>query len=307
MPLRGLDELSPPIAPGVPHRSISPGVRVTSFQRKTRGFTLIELLVVVAIIGMLIAILLPALSRAREQSKATICMSNMRQVGLGFYYYGEDHGGHPPPNRLRSSSDAPYGGTPPEYRDSDWWYYAHMVPNYVPSNERSQTNAAFSGVFRCPSDPDAGRAYSMNIFASDYETTRPFATPYTRGTPFSPSKVEHAERYILLGEAHAIFRDDLNPGLYGTRYIIGQEGSSVYRKFKKVEEYADPDRGRFYGYIDFSKHRDSANFLLADLHVESFTQSQIVEPDPENPGRWISTLKVQWSPDDPTFNLPTPP
>jgi len=271
------------------------------------GFTLIELLVVVAIIGLLIAILLPSLRRAREQSKSTVCMSNLRQVGLGFYYYGEDHRGHPPPNRMRSSPGAPDGGTPPEYRDSDWWYYAHMVLKYVPSNERSQTNAAFSGVFRCPSDPEAGRAYSMNIFASDYDYERDphCATRYVRGTPFNPFKVERPEQYLLLGEAHAIFWDTLNPGLYGTRYIIGQDGSSIYRKFMKVEESAD--RGPFRGYIDLSKHREAANFLLSDLHVELFARSQIVQPDPADPSKRISTLKVRWSPDDPTFNLPTPP
>jgi prepilin-type N-terminal cleavage/methylation domain-containing protein/prepilin-type processing-associated H-X9-DG protein len=277
-------------------------------KRTARGFTLIELLVVVAIIALLIAILLPSLRRAREQARATVCMSNMRQVGLGIYYYSEEYDNHPPPNRFRSGPDAPHGGTPPDYRDSDWWYYAHMVPKYVPSNELSQTNAAFSGVFRCPSDPEAGRAYSMNIFASDYERTRPFATMYSRGTPFNLFRVEHPERYLLIGEAHAIFADELGGDSYGTRYIIGQEGSSIYRKFRKVvEEHQPSGRGPFYGYIDFSKHRDMANFLLADLHVERFTVDEIVQVDPTDPSKRISTLEVQWSPDDPTFNLPTPP
>jgi len=272
-----------------------------------RGFTLIELLVVVAIIALLIAILLPSLSRAREQSRNAVCMSNMRQVGLGFYYYGEDYHGAPPPNRLRAAPGAPPGGTPPDYRDSDWWYYAHMVPRYIPGNEMSQTNAAFSGVFRCPSDPEAGRAYSMNIFASDYPSDRPFASAYTRGTPFNPFKVSDAHQYLLLGEAHAVFTDALNPGLYGTRYIIGHEGSSMYRKFIKVEERGDDPSRVYHGYIDFTKHRDTANFLLADLHIQTFPRSQIVEPSPDNPALWVSTLKVRWSPDDPTFNLPTPP
>ena len=54
------------------------------------GFTLIELLVVIAIIALLIAILLPALSRAKEQGRRTICRNNIRQLVIGMHAYGND-------------------------------------------------------------------------------------------------------------------------------------------------------------------------------------------------------------------------
>ena len=61
--------------------------------RQLAGFTLIELLVVVAIIALLVSILVPSLSRAREQAKSAVCKSNFKQIFLGVMYYVEDNGG----------------------------------------------------------------------------------------------------------------------------------------------------------------------------------------------------------------------
>ncbi len=63
---------------------------------KALRFTLIELLVVIAIIAVLAAMLMPALERARKAAQCVVCMSNLRQIHLGFQFYGNDSDGEAP-------------------------------------------------------------------------------------------------------------------------------------------------------------------------------------------------------------------
>jgi len=74
--------------------------------RKQPAFTLVELLVVLAIIALLAALLLPALGRAKESARATVCLSNLHQVGIALQIYVSENNNHLPVMRDVSTDPA---------------------------------------------------------------------------------------------------------------------------------------------------------------------------------------------------------
>src|SRR5690606_2701582 len=105
--------------------------------RKSRArlaFTLIELLVVIAIITILAALLMPALSRAKESGKSAVCIGNLRQIGIALQIYVEGND-----NRMPVMRDKYFGTNPPTE--------TLPTPDVVLRAELGNTN-----VLRCPSD-----------------------------------------------------------------------------------------------------------------------------------------------------------
>jgi len=145
------------------------------------AFTLIELLVVIAIIAILAALLLPALAKAKEKSRRTVCLSNLRQFGQGIILYADDNGGQLPETvelggvNRRPQFTYALKGTTPEF------FNAEAMSAYISGirfSSKSPPKLEIAGIWWCPSDTSrsshnvqqevdawAGFSYSYSFFA----------------------------------------------------------------------------------------------------------------------------------------------
>jgi prepilin-type N-terminal cleavage/methylation domain-containing protein/prepilin-type processing-associated H-X9-DG protein len=222
--------------------SIQTTPRATGRVTRRCGFTLIELLVVIGIIGLLIAILLPTLGKAREQAKATACASQLRQLGLGLMIYAQNNAGWLPSwsgwHQLEDDGTT-VPRSPGDETKVAWT--TQLAPSFVRPNNT---------IYNCPSFPaDRKVNYFLNAVYSNA----------THRHAFRIGEIKLGSRFVLSGDCT---QASLYPQPFGITTGLGDD--------------ADKDDATQRGVVwknetgGINIHRLGNNILFADGHVNIY-------------------------------------
>ena len=199
-------------------------------RRKRRtGFTLIELLVVVAIIAILAAMLLPALSQAREKARQALCISNLKQIGLAILMYKEDY------NEVVASASYPY--------------------NQLSINTTYITDKA---VWRCQSNRNPSKPAGFEKYGVSYAWNGDFVftTNWDTGSPLrytKYSRIKYPDKMFLVGD-EGWGADGTGDG--GEGCIYSQSGGSSPTQNARMVAYRHSDGANFLfadGHVEYKK------------------------------------------------------
>src|SRR6266568_2584138 len=187
------------------------------------GFTLLELLAVIVIVTVLAALLLPALGKAREQGRASVCRSNMRQIALAMTLYADDNMDYLPwpgdvdrnwqPDWVFGGQADTFPARPELWKGSGFglhaesgsiFSYASGLPRVLP--HRDSYLGTFR-IYRCPSTGPLGEALRVNFSMNEeLDPTTDLTTAFPEGVKIA-NVVGPTQKILLVNEDPATMRN----------------------------------------------------------------------------------------------------
>jgi len=265
----------------------------SSKHRGARGFTLVELLVVIGIIGLLMSILLPALSGVRKHATALQCMSNLRTFGQAWQQYCNSNRGTCPPGRLPTGG-APGGifdlGVDRTYRPRWYELIGEQLKIRVNENPKEVEDDAWTisnPLFLCPAEPDYNnsRNYPYGYNYQFLGNARPVMSAQSGwiNYPVKVSKIAGSKTVLAadcLGTAAGKAEADRTPynvsGSHNPFARLNKGWCLDPPRLTQNSDYADPERREP---SDRSgpdaRHKGKANVLFCDGHVEAMTPTDM--------------------------------
>lgn len=259
-----------------------------------RGFTLVELLVVIGIIGLLLSLLLPALTAVRRRTRSLQCTSNLRQLANALICYANDHRGAFPINMAMPSPGRS-------------WSDPERAGKFLMGITGSKKRGGGGGPLACPEDYRGMRSYAMNFWASSAVDSSSVTATASRGS-FWKAKVSNSSRMILVTERWSTVGSDAE-GWYATA-TVGSAGSKPGQRFGAGSGIVPPMAAARWGLVicelPYSRHggdgnstapRGCINIAYADGHVVLKAEKELADL-----ATGLSTLDSMWSPMDPLIN-----
>lgn len=224
---------------------------------KLHAFTLIELLVVIAIIALLAAILFPVFARARENARRTSCLSNLKQMGLGFQQYAQDFDERLP---IYSANDTVTGSTNADAQARASVGWAVLLQPYIKSSQ----------LLQCPSEKR--RANINNSPLVDY-TDYPYNAEICGGAATFASISTPLSSFTYVTNTLLSFDGWSEGGTFtgAAAFVVRASGYTLY--YRQDGSNTHPT---YVGYYQAAhRHLDGMNMLFVDGHSKWMSPDKV--------------------------------